>query len=411
MAVDVGADLSSDSDLSFTTDIDEHLRTDWDIGADEASIEFDPTVMESGGDYSTLALWEAGMQTDLTADTTRVFSHGGITGAIADTDSVTGVTSSATADVVHASSTEILLENITGTFQDAEQIQVDGSNHVTSSNAGNPAHAVAKIDGVWTGAETSQFTITGWETGPNNYIRIYTTSAARHDGTWSTNKYRLVPTGAGINVVLLNYETYIRIEGLQIENAATTGWTADGINVADTVLGAEISDNVIRYTGSNNVGYRGIAISDAQSNNTKIFNNIIYNFERGINTSGLNYTGAFVYNNTIYNARNHGISSGYYKTIAKNNITQNCGDGFDGSDWPAGNGYNIVDDSVEGGAFGDTYSSGTTTGTTAGKLVDSGATFQPLISIPGPSRVSALVQVPSIFAAAIAGLPALEEVT
>jgi len=72
-AIDAGTDLSADANFAFTTDIDGHLRTDWDIGADEASIDFDPTVMQSGGDYSTLALWEAGVQTDLTVNTTRVF--------------------------------------------------------------------------------------------------------------------------------------------------------------------------------------------------------------------------------------------------------------------------------------------------------------------------------------------------
>jgi len=171
-AIDAGTDLSGDSNFAFSDDIDGHLRTEWDIGADEASIEFDPTVMESGGDYSSLALWEAAMQTDLTVNTTRVFSHGGITGTIADTDSVTGLTSGATADVVHATSSEILLENISGTFQSGEQIFVAYNyDYVTSSNAGNPAIAAAKIDGTWTSAETRDgpgIEINGWKVAPES---------------------------------------------------------------------------------------------------------------------------------------------------------------------------------------------------------------------------------------------------
>ncbi|MDD5538830.1 MAG: hypothetical protein PHF12_07700, partial [Candidatus Omnitrophica bacterium] len=45
------------------------------VRAAMAVTEFVSTIKASGGDYSSLATWEAANQCDLTAGTTRVFSH------------------------------------------------------------------------------------------------------------------------------------------------------------------------------------------------------------------------------------------------------------------------------------------------------------------------------------------------
>ncbi|MCK4944876.1 MAG: hypothetical protein KAS59_01270, partial [Alphaproteobacteria bacterium] len=98
-----------------------------------------------GTDYTSLSSWESNNQVDLTVATTLVFSHAGIMGIIADTDSVTGAVSGATADVVHATSTQILLENVSGVFEESgEQVyQTLNTNYVIISNTGDLAISAA----------------------------------------------------------------------------------------------------------------------------------------------------------------------------------------------------------------------------------------------------------------------------
>ena len=340
-----------DSETAFSTDIDGHVRTDWDIGADEASIEFNPTVMESGGDYSSLASWETGMQTDLTADATRVFSHGGITGSIADNDTVTGETSGATATVAHATTSGILLESISGTFQSGEQVyQTLDTNYVTISNNGNPAHAVAKIDGSWTGADTTAFDINGWTTGPNNYVKIYTTSTARHAGVWDSNKYRMEFDSAPENLGV--FENYVRIDGLQIYSSYNNDSSGINFDITTSNIGETyLSNSIVR--GNNQTGYtnRGINFAAAGTGSKAyVWNNIIYDTGNdSTNDAGIwqHYSqwDIYAYNNTIDNAY-YGIHThGDNGMVAKNNIAQNCTDGFHigwGS-WGTGSGYNISD--------------------------------------------------------------------
>ena len=50
-------------------------------GLAHAATEFTSTISASGGDYTTLALWQAANQSDLT--TSVVLSHGAITGTLA----------------------------------------------------------------------------------------------------------------------------------------------------------------------------------------------------------------------------------------------------------------------------------------------------------------------------------------
>ena len=286
--------------LTFTDDIDGQLRTTWDIGADEASIDFDPTVMQTGGDYSTLALWEAGVQTDLTADTTRVFSHGGITGTIVDGDTVTGTTSRATAIVVHATTAEILLETVSGTFVSGEQVQVDTSNHVTISNAGNPANAVAKIDGAWSAADTAAVEINGWTTGANNYVKVYTTDGARHNGT-AGSAYVLEPTVPADGILIL--ESYTQIIGIEITNWTTNfDGSYDGIHIgAENCLIDSCLVHDDGHGSENNSDAGGIQVDTASINAGIVKNCIVYNLARwGIAIHQANNSSLKVYNNTVY---------------------------------------------------------------------------------------------------------------
>lgn len=72
------------------------------------------------------------------SDAPYIFTHDGITGSLSVGDLVTGATSGATGYVERTvSSTEIYIQNIVGTFQDAEIVyETLGTNYVTLSNSG-----------------------------------------------------------------------------------------------------------------------------------------------------------------------------------------------------------------------------------------------------------------------------------
>ena len=312
-----------------------------------AATEFVSSIMQSGGDYNTLNSWNTAMTSggiDLTTSTTKVFSHSGIVGTIADGSMVNGVTSNATGTVVHVTATQILLKNIIGTFQSGEQLRRIAGNYVTSTDAGTSTILTAKIDGAWTTPDTTAVTIQNATTSATNYIRIYTTTAARHSGKWDTNKYRLEISGDFWITAIKILEEYVRVDGLQIKTSWSGSSTGNAIIAFDlspssSVNEIQISNNIIwgNLGASTGEGDYGIVFND--SNNLpvkgKIWNNIIYGYTNG-NTSTPDRIGAikeqyfvgtssqaYIYNNTVYN-NNYGIYT-YYPTpsILKNNISYN----------------------------------------------------------------------------------------
>ncbi len=219
------------------------------IPSAQAATEFVTTIKESGGDFSSLASWEstisAGDDMDLTATTTKVFSHSGITGTITASTTVTGATSGATGVAVFATANQILIKNIVGTFQSGEQVQVDSLNYVTISDSGDSPIAVAKIDGAWTNPDTTAVTINGWITSATNFIKIYTTATARHNGKWDNTKYRMETNTTSTHLINV-YTNHVRIQGLQIDIASGSysvgvyvDYLTDGANV-------QIFNNIIR---------------------------------------------------------------------------------------------------------------------------------------------------------------------
>jgi len=319
-------------------DIDGNYRRTWDIGADEASIDFVSTIMQSGGAFSSLSAWEAANQANLIATTTAVFSCSTTNGNIPVGSNVIGYTSGAKASstVLSTSTNQLLLYNIgtyspaSTTFITGERVYIQGSastsNYCDLSNIGNPANAVAKIDGAWTVADTNPVAIDGWETGANNYIRIYTTESARHEGVWDEGRYRVVTTGA-MNVLNIA-ENFIKIDGLQIKLNLTTNQFHHGIAYAPAIGDDEIqiSNNIIRAEYDNSAHqYNGAGILTNTQSNLRIWNNIIYDWQfENLNNYGISIgcTSAYAYNNTVYNSTN-GISMSGEIKIVKNNLSYN----------------------------------------------------------------------------------------
>ena len=308
----------------------------------QAATEFITTIKQSGGNFSTLSSWESTLSTanlDLTLATTKVFSHAGITGSISASSTVTGLTSGATGGAVYTTNSQILIKNIIGTFQAGEQVRVDGSNYVTISDAGDSAIATAQIDGAWTSADTTATTIDGWTTSATNYIKIYTTASARHNGKWDTGKYRLEITAA-TNSIIAIYEDYVRVEGLQLSaNRSTSGYLI-GLNFKNLGAGATfyVSNNIIRNIGVNNNYTNGDAIqlgwvTGSSPYTAYIWNNIFYSDTvdvwNGIRLDDSSWT-AYLYNNTAYKLYYcFRVASGV--ATAFNLLAQSCTDGFNGT--------------------------------------------------------------------------------
>ncbi len=311
-----------------------------------AVTEFVSTIAPSGGDYTTLALWQASNQVDLTGSTV-VLSHSGITGSIPDGAYVKGATSGAYGTVVHCSATQILIKGVVGTFTysiDAwtgttttEIINVTttlngavaGTGSIRNTSAQDSAISVAKIDGTWTSADTTPLVIDGWTTSATNYIKIYTTTTARHNGKPKADAYRLEVTAAANNTYAIDIkEENVRISGLQVKLTNSGGYTGcRAINV-DLSASADIriNGNIINgsITNTNSAG-TGIYVNGA-STTGRIYNNLVYGFINGttLNTYGITIAGgtSYLYNNTIYgNYRGIYVAGG--TVVAKNNLSYN----------------------------------------------------------------------------------------
>jgi hypothetical protein len=205
------------------------------------------------------------------------------------------------------------------------------------------------------GADTTQVTVSGWTTGTDNYIKIYTPTSTsevgttqRHSGVWSASKYSIETTASPIHV----QEENVRIEGLQIKTTAIDGNGDAGIEFYNVtgVADYRVSSNIIQGVTNNTYTYNPILIyTDAGSSGSvaRIWNNIIYDFDgsnaRGVRLDDADFT-AYVYNNTIHNCT-AGFRQDAGTFIAKNNIYQSNGisgaDGFVGTFTSSD--YNISD--------------------------------------------------------------------
>ncbi|HAI74134.1 TPA: hypothetical protein DCL22_01990, partial [Candidatus Moranbacteria bacterium] len=279
-----------------------------------AATEFISVVDTGGaGDYSSLSLWEAAIDSDLTLASNKVFA-GTKTGSIADGASVTGSISLATGTVYHSTATQIYIAVLTGTFQSAEQIQVDGSNYFTTTDAGDSVIAIAKCRATTGAADTTAVTINDWTTSAANYIKIWTDPSEnyRHQGKWDEGKYTY-----SVNGIFGVLESYTKIEGLQLKIAG------NGFYVYPAADAVRISGSIVKpYTGTPEYGIRfdGLGSATGYANN-----NIIHGFNRGI---ARYYDGVglllYVYNNTVYGGVTAGIADRQGSSlVAKNNIAYN----------------------------------------------------------------------------------------
>ena len=190
--------------------------------------------------------------------------------------------------------------------------------------------AVAKIDGTWAspdpdGIIQGNVSIDGWTTDATRYIKIYTTATARHPGKWDDTKYRLEVAD---DIPITINEEYTRIDGLQIKLTTTTNYLrAIYGTVNNASSDVRISDNIIWGVCSAPLNdCTGIMTAYNNTANYRIWNNIVYDVDRGIMPS--QYATAQVYNNTVVNCDNGYYGNGAPVIIAKNNIAYNNTDNY-----------------------------------------------------------------------------------
>jgi hypothetical protein len=169
--------------------------------------------------------------------------------------------------------------------------------------------------------------INGSTTDATRYISIVVSSSNRHTGFWSAAKYR---TTAASGSIIQIFDDFVKIEGVQVEVQDTTGGTIYAITT--TSEGTEISDCILRLTGSGGtkVGFNGGA--NTAANPAKIWNNIIYDFTTGITNTGSGGANdsAYCYNNTVADCTT-GFSTGFNDTTIKNNVAFNCTTCYNGT--------------------------------------------------------------------------------
>ena len=212
--------------------------------------------------------------------------------------------------------------------------------------------AVAQIDGAWTAPDITAVTIDGWATDATRYIRIYTTEEARHDGKWNTGKYRIE---LGSSAAITIQEDYVIVDGLQILQSSSDAsynrsFLVSGQNVSNEIT---ISNCILKAEASGTANNWDVVRTSDADLIIKFYNNIAYDWVNGANTmNGFRVSGlltAYIYNNTFINIYSYGFNGGSGTVIAKNNITQNCPDGFF-STFHASSDYNISD--IEGDTTG-----------------------------------------------------------
>ena len=205
-------------------------------------------------------------------------------------------------------------------------------------------------------ADTTAVLIDGWTTGTNNYIKIYTTAAARHDGKWNEGKYRLnVVSGTTLTIG----EYYVRIDGIQIHsgNVVSVYISTWGGGQSGDI---RISNNIIQ--GNSNHAWSGDITSSTDDNYIiYVWNNIFYDdLSNGYGVYANRSTVTwYVYNNTFQNS-SYGIVRDAGTVIAKNNLFKSVTNPASGT-FAAGTGYNATNNASMGytvtdGSVGDRLS-------------------------------------------------------
>lgn len=194
--------------------------------------------------------------------------------------------------------------------------------------------AYGVLSGSWSNVDSGLTIITGWTTGPSNYIQIFPfNSTVGHTGFYDNSKYKLSHINS-YNVKIVT--PYVKISGLQFELTGIP--SSDNANISienfTTDSGLVVVNNCLfkyHYTGGSINSSRGIC------NNNSNVNTFIYNC-LGSGYSGSETSSSFTYANDI--SKNSGVNITTVNSVYgfgsgftyKNCLAQYCTTGFQYAD-------------------------------------------------------------------------------
>jgi len=275
--------------------------------------EFICSIRATGGDYPTLTAWEAAIQTDLTSAKTKVYSHSGIVGIVGDGALVSGASSGATGTVRHASATQVLVEIDAASvdFTSGEQMQVDASNYVTLTDAGDSAIAVAEGYADWPSGLGELVTVSGWTVNSTNYIIIRAATGNEHNGTPNTGFFLTGSIRYG--AILTIQQDYTKLVNVSLTNTGVNPAYGFDLFLSSIELHKCVAYSVggaaIRYNFNDNLFINVMAIGDIVNNSLETRRPIFKNCtarsytvgSKGIEGTAINsvaYGGDFISNAT-----------------------------------------------------------------------------------------------------------------
>lgn len=190
-------------------------------------------------------------------------------------------------------------------------------------------------------ADTTSVTFAGWTTDATRYVKVVGDNTT---GVWSTAKYRLDITNIVNNAVILCQVSNLIISAVQIVFSSAGSSYSSGIGQWSGVSSLTIDKCIIRHTGTKGAEIHGTSLQVSGST-YKVSNCIVYDFDTQAAASGgirSHLATAYFYNNTVYNCGRGIFRNSSGTVIAKNNIAQNCTDGFSGTFNEASN-HNLSD--------------------------------------------------------------------
>ena len=349
-AKNAGVDLSTVPNFAFLTDIDGQTRTgSWDIGADETENNVFYSVGQNTNDHKTGTPSVTISGTTVTFSEAQTAANMGV-GDVIDYDSdnkkcyISGKTSTTVWSCVSATGTnptevtDAAVNSITHAFDSLSAAEAGAPTLLGASDL-TSANVVLNIPCYYdSGPDTTEVTISGYTTGPSNYIKIYTphdissevNQSQRHEGKWDEEKYRIErATTSTYQWALEVLDDHVWIDGLQFilnysHDNSRTIVAGSSISAEENYL--KISNNILKgNTLTNDVIGSGIR-SSAQTNKIYAWNNIAYGYRDADGTHGVAFyvagstanNEAVYYNNTAY-----GNSTGFYEAMYQSGILKN----------------------------------------------------------------------------------------
>jgi hypothetical protein len=368
-ARNMGADLSADPYLSFSTDIDGHTRSTtthsgaWDIGADEAATAVYYSTGQSADDLATSSPTvsiSAGTAVFSAAQTGNIGVGDVITYNTDQACYISGKVSSTTwtcltaTGTVPADITDSSVEHIKRAFSSLSGAESGSETLLGTSDLASNNFQLNLPCYYDTGADTTAVTIEGWTTASPNYIKVYTPNdtdseanfSQRHEGVWDEEKWSIQ---TNVSSVLAQENSYTKLEGLQIQRTDIAGY---GINANHTTY----VDSSIFWQSAGEVG--GIAVYANTGGLERFYlSNSVFFGSWGIGINN-NFTAPHYYHNLTFIDCSIGIkfegSAGIMNL--KNSIFYNVGTDLEstsGTNKSSRNNLTTLDSSVSGLNIGD----------------------------------------------------------